>query len=51
MHRLSDVIISFKTKIIEKPDTVLLLDAWFLSWNKKFQNLISAWVGAARKPT
>ena len=33
---LWNVIISFKIKIIEKPQIVLLPDLWFLSYNKKF---------------
>ena len=33
---LKNVIIPFNMKIIEKPDTVLLLDLWFLSCKKKF---------------
>ena len=33
---LSNIITHFKIKIIEKPDTVLLPDLWFLSCDKKF---------------
>ena len=33
---LENVKIYFEIKIIEKPDTVLLPDLWFLSCNKKF---------------
>ena len=39
-----------KTKIIQKPHTVLLLDLWFLRWNIKFWNsMISMWVAAPQK--
>ena len=42
-----NVIFHFKIRIIEKPNTVLLQHVWFLSCNKKFENLmISAWVAA-----
>ena len=34
---LSNVIIPFKIKIIEKPLTVLLPDLWFLSCNRSFK--------------
>ena len=45
-----NVIIPFKIKVIEKPLAVLLPDLWFLSCNKKFENLmISVWVGAPQK--
>ena len=38
-----------KIKMLQKPHTVLIL---FLSWNKKFENLmIPAWVGASQKLT
>ena len=41
-----NIIIPFKIKIIEKPHSLLLLDLWFLSGNKKFWNsMIYAWVG------
>ena len=33
---LQKIITPFKIKIIEKPDTVLLPDVWFLSCKKKF---------------
>ena len=33
---LSNVLVPFKIKIIQKPHTVLLPDPWFLSYNKKF---------------
>ena len=40
MHGLYNVIIPYKNKIIEKPNTILLLDLWFLSSSKKFENSI-----------
>ena len=49
---LYNVIISFKIEMIEKPHTVLPVDMWFLSCNKKFENLmIFIWVGASQKPS
>ena len=49
---LSNVIIPFKVKILQKPQTVLVTDLWFLSCNKEFENsVISAWVGAPQKLT
>ena len=33
---VQNVIIPFKFKIIEKPNTILLINLWFLSCNKKF---------------
>ena len=54
-HGLFDfknVIIPFKMKTIANPHTVLLLNLWFLSCNKKFKNfMISVWVGAPQKLT
>ena len=45
-----NITILFKTKIIQKPHTVLLLDLWFLRWNIKFWNsMISMWVAAPQK--
>ena len=49
---LKNAIITFKIRIIEKPQTVLLLVIWFLSCNKKFENsMIPVWVGAPQKMT
>ena len=40
---------SFKNKNNRKKHTVLLLNYWFLSCNKNFENsLISAWVGVSK---
>ena len=52
MHELfwlSNVKIPFKTKTIEKPYKLLLPDFWFLSCNKKFNDI--RWVGALQKLT
>ena len=40
--RLQNVIIPLKIKITEKPQIILLPYFWFLNYNKKFLNLISA---------
>ena len=47
-----NVIIPFKIKTIEKPQTVLLPDVWFLICVKKFKNsVISSSVKASQKLT
>ena len=47
-----DIIIPFKTEMIEKPHTISLLELGLSSCNKKFQNsMITAWVGASKKLT
>ena len=49
---LSNVIIPFKIKIIQKSLTVLLSDLWFLRCSKKFENsMIHAGVGAPQELT
>ena len=43
------MIIPFKIKTLEKPQTVLIPDQWFLSWKKKFWNsMIALLVGATK---
>ena len=49
---LQNIIIPFKTESIEKPHRILLLDLWFWSCNKKFENsVISVRFGAPQKLT